>query len=245
MPFGGSIFLFRLFGINVRLHWSWLVVAIIQIQLNSGGRSYGWAAVEYLALFVIVLMHEFGHALACRSVGGKAENIILWPLGGIAFVAPPPRPGAVLWSIAAGPLVNVILVPVTVLIAILAGTDLHHFHYDPSGGLARFAFNIAVVNLALLIFNMLPIYPLDGGQIFQALLWFIVGRVKSLMIASVTGLIAAVVSGLFCLYVGEWWLVIMALFLGSQAVRGFRIARYLAAQERALREQASVERPAI
>ena len=48
----------------------------------------------YLALFSIVLLHEFGHALACRQVGGKADQIVLWPLGGVAYVAPPPRPGA-------------------------------------------------------------------------------------------------------------------------------------------------------
>ena len=62
---------------------------------------------EYLALFGIVLLHEFGHALACRQVGGTADRIMLWPLGGVAYVNPPSRPGATLWSLAAGPLVNV------------------------------------------------------------------------------------------------------------------------------------------
>jgi Zn-dependent protease len=66
---------------------------------------------EYLALFSIVLMHEFGHALACRQVGGTADQILLWPFGGVAYVNPPQRPGAMLWSIAAGPLVNVALFP--------------------------------------------------------------------------------------------------------------------------------------
>jgi Zn-dependent protease len=61
---------------------------------------------------VETLFHEFGHALACRQVGGQADLIVLWPLGGVAYVSPPPRPGALLWRIAAGPLVNVLLVPV-------------------------------------------------------------------------------------------------------------------------------------
>jgi hypothetical protein len=68
--------------------------------------------------FLIVTLHEFGHALACRQVGGQANQIVLWPLGGVAYVDPPPRPGATLWSIAAGPLVNVVLLP------ILLGLDL-------------------------------------------------------------------------------------------------------------------------
>src|SRR5438128_9327079 len=107
----GSIRLFRLFGIDVYLHWSWFIVALIQLQLRHG--SMGLNVLVYLTLFVIVLMHEFGHALACRQVGGTANQIVLWPLGGVAYVDPPPRPGAVLWSIAAGPLVNVVLIPVT------------------------------------------------------------------------------------------------------------------------------------
>src|SRR3954466_2356827 len=109
----GSIRLFRLAGIDVFLHWSWLLVAAYQIQERARGYpSITWPALEYLALFGIVLMHEFGHALACRSVGGQANQIVLWPLGGVAYVRPPTRPGATLWSIAAGPLVNVILLPI-------------------------------------------------------------------------------------------------------------------------------------
>src|SRR4029077_16760827 len=122
MPTGrqGSIHLFRFSGIDVFLHWSWFLVAVYEIQGRAGGySSVAWNVVEYLALFVIVTMHEFGHALACRQVGGQANQIVLWPLGGVAYVSPPPRPGAMLWSIAAGPLVNValffVLTPVWIL----------------------------------------------------------------------------------------------------------------------------------
>src|SRR6266850_4175627 len=113
----GSLRLFRFAGIEVYLHWSWFLVAAYEVQ--SRGRSYGslaWNALEYLALFSIVLLHELGHSLACRQVGGKADQIVLWPLGGVAYVAPPPRPGATLWSIAAGPLVNVMLFPILSII---------------------------------------------------------------------------------------------------------------------------------
>ena len=108
----GSIHLFRFAGINVYLHWSWFLVAIYQIsyrmQIPHGYTSVVWCVYEYLALFLIVLLHEFGHSLACRSVGGRADQIVLWPLGGVAFVDPPQRPGATLWSIAAGAFVNVL-----------------------------------------------------------------------------------------------------------------------------------------
>src|SRR5262245_24992133 len=120
-PMVGSIRLFRLAGVTVHLHWTWLIVAYIAVRYRAD--QYGslvWNVAEYLALFGIVLLHEYGHALACRSVGGRADHIVLWPLGGIAFVAPPPRPGAVLWSIAAGPLVNVVLLPITIGAFVLA-----------------------------------------------------------------------------------------------------------------------------
>src|SRR3954469_5614912 len=117
---GSGIRLFRVFGIDVFLHWSWIIVAMFELQSRRENyTSQVWKVAEYLTLFGIVLLHEFGHALACRQVGGEAERIILWPLGGIAYVAPPARPGAVLWSIVAGPLVNlVLLVPTWTLYAL-------------------------------------------------------------------------------------------------------------------------------
>lgn len=93
----GSIRLFRFAGIDVFLHWSWFVVAVIEINARSGHySSIAWNVLEYLSLFVIVTMHEFGHAFACRQVGGTANLIMLWPLGGVAYVDPPQRPGATL-----------------------------------------------------------------------------------------------------------------------------------------------------
>src|SRR5215467_8053662 len=113
----GSIHLFRFSGIDVFLHWSWFLVAVYEIQTRGGSySSRSWNVLEYLALFLIVMLHEFGHALACRQVGGRANQIVLWPLGGVAYVDPPPRPGATLWSIAAGPLVNVVLLPTFLLL---------------------------------------------------------------------------------------------------------------------------------
>ena len=108
----GSIRLFRLAGIDVYVHWAWFFAFLYFTSRPHAYSNYGWNALEILALFAIVLTHEFGHQLACRSVGGQTHDIILWPLGGVAYVNPPQRPGAQLWSIAAGPLVNVALIPV-------------------------------------------------------------------------------------------------------------------------------------
>src|SRR5262249_13251849 len=80
-------------GIAVYVHWSWFVVAYLEIVRRVNPyTSLAWNVLEYLTLFGIVVLHEFGHAFACRQVGGRADKIVLWPLGGAAFVHPPPRP---------------------------------------------------------------------------------------------------------------------------------------------------------
>ena len=117
----GSIHLFRFAGVDLFLHWSWFLVAAFEI--SSRAKSYStltWNVLEYLALFLVVMLHEYGHALACRQVGGTANQIVLWPLGGVAYVNPPPRPGATLWSIVAGPLVNVAFLVILSLLGMLS-----------------------------------------------------------------------------------------------------------------------------
>ena len=164
----GSFRLFRLAGINVYLHWSWFLIALIEINARQGTYSSPvWNVLEYLALFAIVTTHEFGHALACRQVGGNANQIVLWPLGGVAYVDPPMRPGATLWSIAAGPLVNVALLPILTALTSFSraeGWDQTMRNFDV------FLQAVWWTNVALLVFNMLPIYPLDGGQVLRSLL---------------------------------------------------------------------------
>jgi len=188
MPTGrqGSFRIFSYSGIDVFLHWSWFLVAVYEIQSRAGRySSVTWNILEYLGLFLIVLFHEFGHALACRQVGGRANRIVLWPLGGVAYVDPPPRPGATLWSIAAGPLVNVALMPILASIAFLNHSPVWTVAGPNFDGLIPTLFWI---NFGLFAFNILPIYPLDGGQILRSLLWFVLGRARSLMVATVLGL---------------------------------------------------------
>ncbi|CAN5571311.1 hypothetical protein BH09PLA1_BH09PLA1_02730 [soil metagenome] len=220
---GGGFRLFSVSGINVYMHWSWLIVAAIQIQRSTGYSTPLWAFAEYLMLFAIVLLHEFGHAFACRSVGGRADRIMLWPLGGVAFVQPPQRPGAMLWSIVAGPLVNVALLPPAIYFA---------FRFNhPVSDVQRFLFHLGVINIGLLLFNLLPIYPLDGGQIVRSLLWFVVGQARSLMIASVMGIVcsAATIGLLLFFGVRDVWLLVIAAFAIMQSWVGVQQARKLAA----------------
>src|SRR5678809_249244 len=155
----GSIQLFRFSGIDIFLHWSWFLVAVYEINnRRTQYTSLVWNTLEYVALFCIILMHELGHALACRQVGGTANQIVLWPLGGVAYVSPPPRPGAMLWSIAAGPLVNVALLPILGGLYML-GRRLGW--KDTLPDFQKFLEAVSSIYAVLLIFNLLPIFPLD------------------------------------------------------------------------------------
>lgn len=221
----GSIHLFRIAGIDVYLHWSWFLVAIYEIQSRSGRySSVTWNILEYLALFLIVLLHEFGHALACRQVGGVANRIVLWPLGGVAYVDPPPRPGATLWSIAAGPLVNVALLPILGAAAQLSGSPVW---IDNGPNFYALLPSIFWINALLLAFNILPVYPLDGGQILRSLLWFVLGRARSLMVASVLGVLGAVGFVGLAFLRQNLWLGLIAVYMLMNCWGGFKQAQAL------------------
>jgi Zn-dependent protease len=220
-----SLHLVRLAGIDVFLHWSWFIVAAFEISDRTGSYSSPIGNVlEYLALFLIVTVHEFGHALACRQTGGTANRIVLWPLGGVAYVSPPPRPGAMLWSIAAGPLVNVVLVPVLYLLSEMSRTLGWAQTMPDVYTLLR---TVVVINLGLLIFNLLPIYPLDGGQILRSLLWFVMGRAASLTAATMIGMVGVVGLIALAVWVKSVWFGVLAIFILMNCWGGLQQARAL------------------
>jgi Zn-dependent protease len=129
-----------------------------------------------------------------------------------------------LWSIAAGPLINLLLIPIlTFLVHTAAGAGWQSTNADAY----RVLLWIWRINIGLLFFNVLPIYPLDGGQILRALLWFPLGQMRSLFIASGVGIAGGIGLILVAIWQQSIWIGIMALFLLSQAGAGWRQAQYL------------------
>jgi len=231
----GSIHLFRFAGIDLFLHWSWFLVAVFEIQDRA--RSYSsitWNILEYLALFLIVMLHEFGHSLACRQVGGRANQIVLWPLGGVAYVDPPPRPGATLWSIAAGPLVNVALLPILGAGVWLARSQGLPETVPNAYGLLH---SILWINVVLLAFNILPVYPLDGGQILRSLLWFVLGRARSLQVATILGFIGVAGFIGLAIWMESIWYGALAAFMLLNCWGGLKHAQELLRMEKLPRRQ--------
>jgi Zn-dependent protease len=231
----GAIRLFRLAGVEVFLHWSWFLVAFYEIGMRNGRySSVAWGIAEYLALFLIVLTHEFGHAMACRQVGGTANRIVLWPLGGVAYVDPPQRPGAMLWSIAAGPLVNVVLFPIFYA-ALQFGRQQGWRDTMPDAYMLLRA--LVWIDVILLVFNLLPIYPLDGGKILRSLLWFPLGRARSLMVAVVLGFVGIAAFAAFSLYTHSTWSVVISAYMLFSCWGGLQQARALLKREKIPRRE--------
>jgi Zn-dependent protease len=229
----GSLRIFTVAGTDVFIHWSWFLAAWFLINSRQQQqKSLAWSAAEYLLGVGVVLLHEFGHVLACRQVGGRAERVVLWPLGGLALAHSPPRPGALLWTVAAGPLVNVALIPITVglwMLGRMAGWETTAPNVD------NLLMVLAVFNVIILVFNLLPLYPLDGGQILQALLWFVVGRPASLTAVSAIGLVGGLGMIILSVFAQAWWFLFVAVFLVLASIGGFARARLLARMEHAPR----------
>ncbi len=223
----GSIPIGTLFHIRIRIHASLVLFAFFTVLLSPLGNSgeYGYAVKAALTsmviLFGIVLLHEFGHCFAARAMGGHADDILLSPIGGLASTSPPRRPWPVFVTVACGPLVNVLICVLTSTalwglnrgrVAFNPLTPLTPFKaYFHGIGLSYYLYWIYLVSWALLLFNLLPIYPLDGGQMLQTILWPKLGYFRSMMIATITGMVGAVVVGIIGLAKGYFLLVFVAL----------------------------------
>ncbi|MBX3402180.1 MAG: hypothetical protein KF699_02095 [Phycisphaeraceae bacterium] len=227
--FSWSLPLMTVLGIRVRVHLFYVIyiAATLIWSLRQDSIGFVYAAMAMGTLFVLVLLHEFGHCLACRWVGGEADRILMWPLGGLASCRPPHRWSAALATTLAGPGVNLALVPVlgAAVFAVGGGWSEVIFNpFDPKKALVLSPFRGHVqvlvwwayyTNLLLLLFNMLlPMFPMDAGRVVQELLWPRVGYRKSMLFATNLGLVLAVPVGLFGLMGGSSVLFAIALFAG-------------------------------
>lgn len=184
MDSGSSLPLGSIAGIPVRLHVTFPLLFVMGLLAEAAsyswsGASVGWAAIMYgPVLLGTVLLHELGHCLAARQAGGHADGILLWPLGGLAYIAHASGPKADLFIALAGPATHI----PQFLVWFACLFPAYHAAYGSwSVSLAipppQQHFGLAVVagacqlNLALAAFNLLlPAYPLDGGRIFADLL---------------------------------------------------------------------------
>jgi Zn-dependent protease len=204
----------RIAGIDVRIHITFLFF-LAWIALNSflvGGADAAVLSVFFMvALFGCVLLHEFGHAVAARIYGIHTPDITLFPIGGVARLDHmPEHPWQEFVVAIAGPAVNVVIA--AVLIFILgqqAEYDGLNYISDPRVGLLA---KLASVNISLVLFNLIPAFPMDGGRVLRALLALRMNYVRATQIAARIGQALAVVFGIVGLF-GNPMLIFIAFFI--------------------------------
>lgn len=220
-----SIKIGRILGIDVYLHVTFLLLLGLMASLQTvagGGLAAGLRAAGFLAaVFACVLLHEFGHALAARKFGIRTRDITLLPIGGVACLERmPSRPAQELWVALAGPLVNVAIAGLLAIGLGIAGIWPSLTLSTVSGS---FAERLLAVNLFLVVFNLLPAFPMDGGRVLRAVLAMRLEHLRATRIAVRTGRVMAVlfaVAGLF----HNPFLLLIALFVWMGATQEGRTA---------------------
>ncbi len=195
--FGGSIRVAEIGGVAVKVHI--LFLAWIAFQLFDAKERWLAELTFLLVLFLSVLLHELGHCFGAWLVGGKAYEIVLWPLGGFTRGKTPDTWKAQLGYVAFGPIVNLLLVFVG--IGLVAADGLLSYVGQHPGALRSVdslrgqytalgltGLHLLAINLFLFVFNVIPAYPMDGGQLLRSVLWPILGWRRATLVATTLAL---------------------------------------------------------
>ncbi|MDE2817411.1 MAG: site-2 protease family protein [Chloroflexota bacterium] len=218
----GALTLFRLAGITVRLHYTWFL-AFFLIAWSLPRLIYpfgypGWSELHYwiagsaaaVLLFGSVLFHEFAHSFMALARGLKVDGITLFVFGGAAVLkSEPRRPSDEFLIAVVGPASSLLLAIVFLLLSALIPRDV------PAQPLIL---QLAFINSGLAIFNLMPGFPLDGGRVFRAIVWYITGSMrKGTTIATIVGQVFAfglIALGIFFILRGSFVIGIWTIFIG-------------------------------
>jgi Zn-dependent protease len=210
----------RVAGTEIKVHLTFVVFlgwwALLGYQQGGPSGAFS-AALLLLALFACILLHEFGHILMARRYGVRTPDVILLPIGGVARLERiPDQPKQELLIALAGPAVTAAIALVLYLLLRSTGGEPGVDQLNPVSPLLD---QLLVVNVWLLLFNMIPAFPMDGGRVLRALLASRLGMVRGTRIAATLGQILATIGGLFGLTTGNPLLILVAffVFLGAGA----------------------------
>ena len=178
-----------LFGIGIYVHWTFLLLPLWAIFFSSGGPfGIGFFLLLLIGMFTCVVMHEYGHALMARYFGIGTRDITLYPIGGVARLEKmSEKPHEELLIAVAGPAVNVVIVTILIPIIFILGLRLE-------GGAAYESYIcvLCAMNVGLVLFNMIPAFPMDGGRVFRAIVSMLFGEPIATRIAVYVGVVVIV-----------------------------------------------------
>ncbi len=213
----------RVAGIRVRVHFTFLLLLAWlgagYYRVGGSGAAIG-GVFFMLLLFGCVLLHEFRHAIAAKAFGIRTPDITLLPIGGVARMERmPERPAQELIVALAGPAVNVMIV-----LGILSVAGAQNLFDSDALTNDNLLARLFTINLVLILFNMLPAFPMDGGRVLRALLALRLPHVRATRIAAKIGRACAVLFGLVGLFFSHPMLLLIAVFIYSGATQELRAA---------------------
>jgi Zn-dependent protease len=195
----------RAWGVPLSIHWS-LILLMAWLLWGRSMEEALWALAFFAAVYALVILHELGHVYMTRRRGLAAKEIILWPFGGVAISEALVDWRNELCVSGTGPAVNVILGPVLFLL-------WYAFGYWRGGEISRFLWSVAWMNVYLLLLNILPIWPLDGGKVAFAALRSRLGHTRSRLVSALTGMVCIVAALAFAWYSRDYVLHFLLLIL--------------------------------
>jgi len=202
-----------LFGVPVRFHFTfWLVVIWMIVLVSSGKQSVAGAAAFIAGLFLSILLHEAGHAWMARRYGIGTQEIVMLPIGGLARLERQPRAGEEFWVAFAGPLVNFFLGLILLGAAYLGGGRLSIGDWREAAD-HNIVSRLALANLVLALFNLLPAFPMDGGRVLRSLLAERRSYEEATRITARIGTLIAALLALVGLLQGNFLMLFGALFI--------------------------------
>lgn len=204
---------FRILGVPIRLHFTFVLLVIFLIAAGAkGGQSAMNNAIYILALFTSVLLHELGHVAVSKRYGINTTEIVLYPIGGVARLEKSPRPQQELWIALAGPAVNLLIAAALSAFLLPFGIGEAFATLQNPTDANLFA-RIAVGNLVLAAFNMIPAFPMDGGRVLRSLLSRWTTEEIATRRAAAAGRALAILIGVYALVAGQFFLLFIAIFV--------------------------------
>jgi len=209
----------KIAGIELKIHLTFFFLVIwigLSTLINGGSSAAALTEILFiLALFLCVVLHEFGHALAAKAFGISTRDITLLPIGGLARLETMPEdPKEEFIVAAAGPAVNIIIAGLLFGMLLVSGT--FNEALDLSLLMDNFWLRLLTVNLTLVIFNLIPAFPMDGGRVLRSILASQMDYVKATRIAANVGRGLAVIMGIAGFFLNPW-LILTAIFIWSGA----------------------------
>jgi Zn-dependent protease len=213
----------RIAGIDIKVHFTFVFILIwfgLSAYLTGGSIAVALTNVLLiLALFLCVVLHEFGHALTARLFGIQTKDITLLPIGGVARLESMPEdPKEELLVAIAGPAVNMVIAG-----GLFTGLLLSGFFNQPlnlTSLLSSFWLQILIANVTLVLFNLIPAFPMDGGRVLRSFMALFMDHTKATRIAAHIGRGLAVLMGIAGFFINPW-LILTAVFVwvgaGSEA----------------------------